>query len=316
MKEIKKIIIVLFVLTFALVTSCATTAGSKTAAASLTKTQERMLWKISGTDKNGNPSTVYVQGTIHLGDDRLAVSDNVNKLFLSADRRLGEISTSDYPKIQEKTIEMMIESVKAAEGRDFRKELSDKDNAFLLSIFPAETLDQYALFEPWVTNLLISQSILVTAGLDVNKALDTYFVNYASANGLDTQGLDTLQTQLDIIKFGNWNEQVEILSETIKSFSEPDELEKATKEISDMYEAYINDDVAKIAKIIDNSKKAETDIEKRYNKMIWNDRNEAWAELIAQYLNEGGTTFIFAGCGHFAGKESVFTELQKNKVLK
>ena len=318
MKNFKKALIALLALSFVLAVSCATTAGSKTAKqkASLEKTQERMLWKISGTDKNGEPSTVYVQGTIHLGDDRLVVSDNVKRLFLGADRRIGEIASEDYPKIQEKTIEMMIESAKAAGNKDFRDELTQEQNAFLENLFPKETLAQYALFEPWVTNLLITSSIMVTAGLDAEKALDSYFVNYAAANGLSTQGLDKLETQLDFIKFGDWNDQMGLLSETIDSLAKPEELEKSSKEIIDMYEAYINDDVAKTAEVIDSSKKYETAIQKRYNKMLWEDRNAAWAKLIEQYLNDGGTTFIFAGTGHFVGKESVFTAMQKNKTLK
>ena len=316
MKNFKKALIALLALTFVLAVSCATTAGTKTAKASLEKTQERMLWKISGTDKNGEPSTVYVQGTIHLGDDRLVVSDNVKRLFLGADRRIGEIASEDYPKIQEKTIEMMIESAKVAGNKDFRDELTQEQNAFLENLFPKETLAQYALFEPWVTNLLITSSIMVTAGLDAEKALDSYFVNYAAANGLSTQGLDKLETQLDFIKFGDWNDQMGLLSETIDSLAKPEELEKSSKEIIDMYEAYINDDVAKTAEVIDSSKKYETAIQKRYNKMLWEDRNAAWAKLIEQYLNDGGTTFIFAGTGHFVGKESVFTAMQKNKTLK
>ena len=48
--------------------------NNKSTKPKLTKMQERMLWKISGTDKNGKESTIYVQGTIHLGDERLVVS--------------------------------------------------------------------------------------------------------------------------------------------------------------------------------------------------------------------------------------------------
>lgn len=318
MKKLNRIIIASLAFSFVLFTSCVTSGTDTKSArqkARLEKTEERMLWKISGTDRKGNPSTLYVQGTIHLGDDRLTVSDNVKRLFLAADRRIGEIASVDYPKIQEKTIEMMMESVKAAEGKNFRQELSKEDNAFLQSIFPAETLDQYSMFEPWVTNLLLSSSVLVTSGLDPNKALDSYFVNYAASNGLSTQGLDELQTQLDIIKFGSWDEQIVLLSETIKSLSTEDELEKAKKEVSDLYEAYINDDVAKIAELTDSSKDEESEVAKRYSKMLWHDRNAAWAELFEEYLKEGGTTFIFAGSGHFVGKDSVFMEMKKNKTL-
>ena len=118
------------------------------------------------------------------------------------------------------------------------------------------------------------------------------------------------------IKFGGWNDQIGLLSETIDSLAKPEELEKTSHEIIDLYEAYINDDVVKTAEVIDSSKKYETAIQKRYNKMLWEDRNTAWAKMIEQFLYEGGTTFIFAGTGHFVGKESVFTAMQKNKTLK
>lgn len=157
---------------------------------------------------------------------------------------------------------------------------------------------------------------MVTAGLDANKALDVYFINLATENNLDTKGLDTLQTQLDIIKFGNWDEQIIFLSETINSLSDDEEFKKATNEIKDLYESYIADDITKISELIDSSKEnAKSDIEKQYNKIIWHDRNESWAKQIAQYLKDGGTTFIFAGAGHFVGKDSVFSIMQKNKQL-
>lgn len=320
MKNLKRILTAVLALSFVLFVSCATTnTGTKTAKqkATLEKTSERMLWKISGTDKNGEPSTVYVQGTIHVGDDRLVVSDNVKQLFLSANRRIGEISSADYPIVEAKTAEMMIEGAKAAalENKDFRNDLSEKHNEMLRSLIQIDSTAQYAMFEPWVLNLVLSMTAIGDAGLDPTRALDSYFIDYAQKNGLSTEGLDSLETQLDIVKFGSWNDQVEMLAETIETISDIEKRIEAAQEITDMYEAYITDDVAKLSKVIDKSQIAETAIEKRYNKLLWQDRNAAWAKLFAEYLNEGGTTFVFAGCGHFTGKNSVFAEMQKNKTL-
>ena len=320
MKKLKRMLTAVLALSFVLFVSCATTStGTKTAKqkATLEKTSERMLWKISGTDKNGNPSAIYVQGTIHVGDERLVISDNVKKLFLSADRRIGEISSADYPKIEAKTAEMMIEGAKAAalENKDFRNDLSEEHNEMLRSLMQEESTTQYAMFEPWVLNLVLSMTAIGDAGLDPTRALDSYFIDYAQENSLSTEGLDSLETQLDIVKFGSWNDQVEMLAETIDSLGSVEKREEAAQEIIDMYEAYIDDDVDKLSKVIDKSQIAETAIEKRYNKLLWQDRNVAWAKLFAEYLNEGGTTFVFAGCGHFTGKNSVFNEMQKNKTL-
>ena len=39
---------------------------------------------------------------------------------------------------------------------------------------------------------------------------------------------------------------------------------------------------------------------------LLDDRNKAWSYKIEDYLLQGGTTFIFAGCAHFTGSASVF----------
>ncbi len=314
MEKFKRIVILLLI-TSMLFVSCAT--SGTVSKAQLAKTQERMLWKISGTDKNGNLSTVYLQGTIHVGDERLVVSKEVEKLFLSADRRVGEIASDDYAVIIQKVSEMMIESAKVAANRDFRNDLSKEENDFLAGSINAEMLENFAKFEPWVINSVLSTSTLTGLNLDANKALDTYFVNLAAANGYKTAGLDELKTQLDLVRFGDWNDQLEALSGTIQIFLDPEKKAEALIEITDLYNAYINNDYEKIDQLIDDSKNsAETDYEKRYNRFLWQARNEAWAKKIAQYIKDGGTTFVFVGCGHLAGSENVFTAMQKNGQLK
>ena len=49
--------------------SCATTSSGKKAV--LTEGPERMFWRISASGPDGTPAAVYIQGTIHVGDDRL-----------------------------------------------------------------------------------------------------------------------------------------------------------------------------------------------------------------------------------------------------
>ena len=92
-----KAILGAFILALVL-TSCASTpSASKKALATLTKTDSRAFWRIDGTDKNGNPSTVYIQGTFHLGDERIfPLSEEVQQAFVNADRHAGEISTQGY----------------------------------------------------------------------------------------------------------------------------------------------------------------------------------------------------------------------------
>ena len=68
--NLKRILGIVFAV--ALLSSCAST--SKSTAAKLTKTGSRAFWKIEGTDKNGNPSTVYIQGPSTLVTSRFCRS--------------------------------------------------------------------------------------------------------------------------------------------------------------------------------------------------------------------------------------------------
>jgi hypothetical protein len=80
----------------------------------------------------------------------------------------------------------------------------------------------------------------------------------------------------------------------------------------------LKDDVAAVGKIcLDNMKADEkrSAIYKDYDRMLYNDRNKAWAEKITDYLDAGGETFIFAGCAHFTAGETVFHYLKKLGTL-
>ena len=53
----------------------------------------------------------------------------------------------------------------------------------------------------------------------------------------------------------------------------------------------------------------------QYHDLVYTNRNKDWAEDITNYLNEGGTTFIFAGCAHWLGDDSVFHYLKEMKTI-
>ena len=87
----------------------------------------------------------------------------------------------------------------------------------------------------------------------------------------------------------------------------------------DLYESYVNDDMKKMEKLLTMSNKkdeASDQLYIDYNHMVFRDRNQQWAQDITNYLDEGGTTFIFAGCGHWLGPDSTFKFLKKMKTIK
>lgn len=315
-KNYFKSILGAFVLALVL-TSCASTpSASKKAPATLTKTESRAFWRIDGTDANGNPSTVYIQGTFHLGDERIfPLSEEVQNAFLSADRYAAEISTQGYADLAAAGPEL---NAPNKDGKLVTEHLTEEEKAFLQTVF-GENLAIVDPLEPWQIKTALSLMIYTNTGLSSEYGLDNSFIATLSQMGKQWEGLDELKVQLDIITFGDYDTQIKMLKDIIKVFLNEKDAEELTTSTVDLYESYVNDDMKKMEKLLGLSNKKDEDSDQLYidyNHMVFRDRNKEWAQDITKYLEEGGVTFIFAGCGHWLGPDSTFKFLKKMKTIK
>ncbi len=312
-----KAILGAFVLALVL-TSCASkpAAAGTTSPATLTKTKSRAFWRIDGTDKNGNPSTVYIQGTFHLGDEKIfPLSEEVQQAFLSADRYAGEISTQGYADLAAAAPAL---NAPNKDGKMVTDYLTDEEKAFVQMAF-GENLGIVDPLEPWQMKTALAVYIYTNTGLSAEYGLDNSFIATLSQMEKQWDGLDELQVQLDVITYGDYDTQIKMLKDIIKLFIDEKESAELTKSTVELYESYVNDDMKKMEKLmkLSNAKDEASDqLYVDYNNMVFRDRNEEWAGDITNYLNEGGTTFIFAGCGHWLGEDSTFKFLKKMKTIK
>lgn len=283
--------------------------------ATLTKENARMFWRIDGTDKNGNPSVVYIQGTIHIGDERLyPLSDEVLDAWAKSDRLVGEIASRDMDRLQTVIQRDMFASYRRAEGRNLFDYLTDDEKDLLYTVIDGNQLETFASFEPWVLNSVISSFGTSDSGFETAAGIDQTFLDMAKQEERLVEGLDTLRTQLNILEFGDYDQQLYLLKQSIAELN----ADEGESEIENLYEAYLADDVELAAQIVFDDMKLEEedpDFALEYVNAIYSERNHDWAIKIANWLSEGGTTFIFAGAGHFIGDESVFVMLKENGVI-
>ncbi len=302
-----------FVLALAL-TSCA--SSPKKAAASLTKTESRAFWRIDGTDKNGNPSTVYIQGTFHLGDERIfPLSEEVQQAFLNADRYAGEISTQGYQDLAAAGPQL---NAPNKDGKLVTDHLTEEEKSFVQTAF-GPNLSIVDPIDPWQMKTGLSLAIYTDSGLNPQYGLDNSFIASLTQMGKEWEGLDQLQVQLDIMTFGDYDTQIKMLKDLLKVFLDENEAKELFEQTNALYESYVEDDMEKMAELLTLSNEKDEESDKLYvdyNNMVFRDRNKEWAQDITNYLDEGGTTFIFAGCGHWLGDESTFKYLKKMKTIK
>ncbi len=308
-----KVVLGAFVLALAL-TSCASTP--KKAPATLTKTQSRAFWRIDGIDKNGNPSTVFIQGTFHLGDERIfPLSEEVQEAFLSADTYAGEISTQGYQDLAAAGPQL---NAPNKDGKLVSDYLTAEEKAFIQQVY-GENLPIVDPLEPWQMKTGLSLLMYTNTGLSSQYGLDNSFIASLTQMGREWEGLDELQVQLDIITFGDYDTQIKMLKDQLKVFLDEEDAKELEEITVGLYESYVNDDMEKMSELLTLSNENDEETDKLYvdyNNMVFRDRNKEWAQDITNYLYEGGTTFIFAGCGHWLGEESTFKYLKKMKTIR
>lgn len=289
----------------------------------LTKAENALFWTINGQDKEGKPSTLYVLGTFHAGDDRIyPLADNIEKAFKSSDRYYSEIKSTDYTNMMTYTLARMAQShdreiaLIEKTGKTYLDSFTPEQIAFLVYLLQSEeVLNQQAQFEPWVLlNFVSSVPIFISGVLDPTKGLDGILINRLNEEKKESLGLDTLDSQFAILEFGSRKEQIEAIKGTL------DDLIKNSQEIItnmiSLYEAYLKGNEEEFLKAIENEEKEKpTSYEKKLTKAVYNDRNEKWAKTFETLLNEGGETFIFAGSAHFVGDDNVFSYMRKNGSL-
>ena len=284
----------------------------------LTKYPGVMLWKIDGTASDGTPSKVYLLGTYHAGDDRvLTFPECVSNALEESDRFCCELSSTVWGNLQNMMNDLTIQSFLTDLSHTLIDDLTPQEIQLVNTFVDSQTFAQLVCFEPWVLNNYLQPIVMLAADLDTQKAYDVLIMDYIQKNknnqGFD--GLDEAQTQLDLIAYGDWDTQMTMLRDTLEDLKD---LQAAADEMSELYEVYLSGDEQKFEALY--FKDFEKEIKKspvyeKYFSLLLEQRNKAWAVKIADYLDQPGVTFIFAGCAHFVGPDSVFDFMRANGDL-
>ena len=280
----------------------------------LEKIPNVMLWKIRGFTGDGQPSTVYLLGTYHAGDGRMDFfPQSISQALQEADRFCCEISSDEWAQLPQMMESLTMQGFLKDLSHTLIDDLSSDEINLISQYVDPQTFASLVCFDPWVLNNYLQSIVMLASGLDPQKAYDIMIMNdILSKNpGTKIEGLDQVQVQLDLTAWGDWDTQLLILRDTLADLNN---LSEAAKEMTDLYEIFLSGDEVKFEeayfKDIDQELLAQP-VYQEYLKALLNDRNQAWSYKIADWLDTPGTTFVFAGCAHFVGPESVFYYLKQ-----
>ncbi|UTC66279.1 MULTISPECIES: TraB/GumN family protein [unclassified Treponema] len=308
MKKIKKILaaVLTFLFIFSFVISCKTKdselAGDTKAV--LIKHPERMFWEIKKED-----SSIYILGTIHFADkDFYPLEDKILEAFDKADVLVSEIGgVTEMAEVQEKFQTKMIQSINLKPEKDLSNFLSEDE----ISIIRQELGDTIAMsllkFDPWILTMSLNQILYTKAGLDSQSGLDMHLMDRAGKRKI--AALESIDEQLNLLSSGSFEEQVKALKKTIDDLQNADKIIDLLTKLKKLYLENNSDELKSfIGSLLDMSEGISEDA-------LLKDRNIVWAEKFEEYLEKGGTTFVFAGLAHFLGEDSVFEQMRIKGIL-
>ncbi|UTC78704.1 TraB/GumN family protein [Treponema sp. OMZ 799] len=311
MKNIKKLLpgILTLLFLFCFLSSCATkNSNLKDGAepkAVLIKHPERMFWEIKKDE-----ASIYVLGTIHVADkDFYPLEDKILETFDNADRLVSELGgLPEMNSLQEKLQVRMLQNMNLNPEKDLSNFLSEDE----INVVKQELGEGIAAplfkFNPWILTITLNQILYTKADLEPQNGIDIHLINRAGERKIEA--LETIDEQLDILSSGSFEEQVYDLKKTIDDLQNADKTIDFLTKLKRLYLENNSEDLKDfIGSLLEMSEGIPHDA-------LLKARNIVWAEKFDQYLNEGGTSFVFAGIAHFLGEDSVFEQMRLKGILK
>lgn len=266
----------------------------------------QLLWKISG---KGLEQPSYVFGTYHLSP--LSIKDSINGMSqaINETKQLyGEIimSESKEPAFIQKAQQLMMLPKDTT-----LKSLFTPEDYELLGKVVKETMKIDIAMLSQLKPAFINTQLAILFYLQHSKAfnpqeqLDTYFQQQAVQQGKKVGGLESSESQLEVLfNSATLQRQADLLACTAKNVEEV--IEKA-KQIVEYYQTQNLDEIFRLINEDKNEICGSTPEE--LDVMIYN-RNRAWVKKMPAIMSEAPTLFV-VGVGHLPGKQGVLKLLEK-----
>ena len=266
----------------------------------------QLLWKISG---NGQEKPSYILGTHHLVP--LRIKDSIAGLPQAIDgtaQVYGEVVMSEA--MSPEFMQTMQQSMMIAGDTTLQalftpeqyevvgkvvKENMMADIAMLAKLKPAAITQQ-------LTVILCMKHL---GGFNPQEQLDTYFQQQAIQNGKKVGGLETLQSQINVLfNSQTLQRQANLLYCLV---SDIDKAMDQTKRLNEAYKAQKLDDMLKLMEERDGNS---CDPLPGEMEALLDNRNKAWIEKMPAIMKDAPTLFV-VGAGHLPGNNGVLNLLRQ-----
>jgi uncharacterized protein YbaP (TraB family) len=268
-----------------------------------------LLWKIEG---KGLSKPSYLFGTIHLGSGPLAkLHPAAEAAFEQSDVLYTEIPFDQ--KTQLGATRLLLRNDQKTLVQSIGEKLKNRLDEELAAINPQLDSEPFQSLKTWAVAATLP---MLKAQIGGEQAMDGTLWQRAEAEEKKTDSIETVESQLGVFDAFNEEEQIIMLSETLKMMKE-DRLAKKDS-MQELIDAYVTGDLQSLQKTLDKSldemrKGEHKELGERFYKKLLTDRDASMAEVIVKKLanSPGDCHFFAAGAAHFAGDKSIRAHLEK-----
>jgi uncharacterized protein YbaP (TraB family) len=245
--------------------------------------------------------TVYLLGSIHLGDQSLyPLNEQINTAFEEADHLAVEIDIGDLDEME--VSQTIMQQGMYQDGKVLSEVVEEdvfNDALEQLSALGMneEIVDQ---FQPWFVTMLLSEVALQETALNAEFGIDKHFIDRAKDKSLPIISLESVESQIASMSSAPEEEQIESLEYTIESI---DNFEEELIQLMRVWRAGNSDVFAQLREMNQGS-----------DQLAMDERDLLMSSKIEEFLNadNGDTYFVVVGSLHLAGENSI-TDLLKTR---
>lgn len=247
------------------------------------------LWVVRDED-----TTIYLFGTFHMLDGRPWFNDEIRTAFDASGELVVEAIIPDNPaELQPLIMRYAVDP----QGRRLSQVLSAEENAALgralgaLGV-PAAAFDP---LEPWFVSMSLTAIASQRLGIRPENGPEAVLRRAAAERTLPVHELEGIEWQLRLFDGMPQEQQLNQLRQSIEHVDEIDD------QLAPMLAAWSTGDVDGLLAIIEQSASEDPAL----HRLLFTERNAAWANWIRERMARPGTVFVAVGGGHLAGPDSV-----------
>lgn len=262
-----------------------------------TSSNNTLLWQVSG---NGLEKPSYLFGTMHmLCKEDAIIGDNLVKAIKDCDKVYFELDMDNLVDMLGAITKMKmngdttLKDLLSAEDYRKVKDYFQEKNTLL----PFSMLETY---KPFVAASLLMEGAI---NCDEQVAMEQLIMDKAKEFKKGIEGLETTAYQMSLFDSIPYKIQAQDLLKTITGEGTGQDAEKV---LTEMMKAYREQDLDKLAKMINETEGGVI----QYEDLLLNNRNRNWVEKLTKIMLEKAVV-VAVGAGHLPGEKGVINLLRK-----